>query len=442
MTENTAAAADLGLHNPGATHSRRVRVVVVATSVAAILISLPWAVFFVWSANWMEAASSCALIVAGAVAVQMTRRDRLRGAAILLVASLFFRLFGITLFFDIPTPGIPRSMQHFLIPLAVAAYVMLKHENACLRHGLAWACLASVVFFTSSDFSFTSRQALPDSVRGPGNWINNVCAMALLFLLLHIFVTDVDRLEARLHRARARWIHWVHAALPKQLGQDVARIGQAIAPTIPQSAAQIPVAATQTWLLTQANRVRLMVLASSVLMVVFGTLFAVYFSLRGAMPLVVLNFALVALGLVLAALGVGRRQGGATIVLIVGLTLILLVNSAIMDLPAPDLPRSTHYWFLPLSLGAYFLLRDEASWIQLGLPLAGLLAFVSLGSSEWGLVTNYVLPLEDRPPPWLVCSSALGALYLLVHVLVGDIRGVEDRVLAILSRWSTRYGVG
>ena len=266
--------------------------------------------------------------------------------------------------------------------------------------------------------------------------------MAWLFLLLHIFVTDVDRLEARLHRARARWIHWVHAALPKQLGQDVARIGQAIAPTIPQSAAQIPVAATQTWLLTQANRVRLMVLASSVLMVVFGTLFAVYFSLRGAMPLVLLNFALVALGLVLAALGVGRRQGGATIVLIVGLMLILLVNSAIMDLPAPDLPRSTHYWFLPLSLGAYFLLRDEAGWIHLGLPLAGLLAFVSLGSSEWGLVTSYVLPLEDRPPPWLVCSSALGALYLLVHVLVGDIRGLEDRVLAILSRWSTRYGVG
>jgi hypothetical protein len=435
MTPDTIMPTAMGLHNPGATHSRRVRVVVVTTSAAAILISLPWTIFFAGTGDWIEAASSGALMAAGAIAVQMTRRNQLRGAAILLVSSLLFRLFGITLFFDVPSPGIPRSVHHFLIPLAVAAYLMLKHENAWLRHGLAWACLASVVFFASSDFRVGTGQALPDSVRGPGNWINNVSAMALLFLLLHIFVTDIDRLEARLHHARARWIKWVHAAVPDRLEHDVARIGQSIALTIPQAAAEIPVEATLSWRSTQANRVRLMVLASSALMIVFGALFATYFSLRGAMPLGALYFALVALGIVLAVLGTGKRQGSAIIVLVVGLMLILLVNAAIFDLPAPDLPRATHYWFLPLALVAHFLLRREASWIRLGLPLASLLAFVSLGSTSWGLATPYVLPLEDRPTPWMICASALGALYLLVHVLVGDIRGLEERVLSILSRW-------
>lgn len=114
--------------------------------------------------------------------------------------------------------------------------------------------------------------------------------------------------------------------------------------------------------------------------------------------------------------------------------LIFMVNSAIIDIPTPNVSRSTHYWFLPLSLGAYFLLRDENTWIHHGLPIACLAAFVALGSSNWGVMTVYALPDNDRPPPWLVCTAALGVLYLLVHILVGDIKRLEDWLLGTVSR--------
>lgn len=305
-TLDTNPPTIIGLQNTGASHTRRVRVVVVLGSLASILFGVPWVAFFALGGDWPVAFSDCAVILAGVIAIRMTRRDRLRGAAILLVVSLFLRLFGIAIFFDVPSAQIPRSMHHFLIPLAVAAYLMLKHENAWLRHGLAWGSLATVVFFASSHFGFATRLAVPESVRGPGTWINNVCAMLLLFVLLQIFVADIDRLEAGLHRARIRWLKLVHVVIPGQFDQSLARFSESIATTFPQDAGQVSVAGTQSWQRAQTNRLRLTVLASSGMMIAFGSLFAVYFSLQGVFPLAALNCALAALGLTLAL--AGRRQ--------------------------------------------------------------------------------------------------------------------------------------
>lgn len=424
----------IGIRNAGDSHSRRVRVVVILGSLASIVFGIPWAVFFALRGDWLVVIADCAVILAGVIAIRMARRHRLRGAAILLVASLFGRLSWMALFLDVPSAQFPRSIHHFLIPLAVAAYLMLKHENAWLRHGLAWGCLAGVVFFASSHFAIVTRLATPDSVRGPGAWITNVCAMLLLFLLLHIFVADIDPLEAGLHRARIRLRKLAHLATPSQFEDSLTRLDESIASTIPQNAGQISVAGTQGWQRARVTRVRLTILACSSVTIVLGALFVVYFSLRGLMPLALLNCAVMALGVALALLRADKHQSAATIGLVVGLMLIFLVNSAVLDIPTPNVPRSTHYWFLPLSLGAYFLLREENAWIHSGLPMACLAAFVVLASSHWGFMTDYLLPDNDRPPPWLVCTLALGMLYFLVYILVGDIKRLEDWLLGTVSR--------
>lgn len=434
-----------GLQYIGASHARRVRVVVLFGSLASICIGLPWAAFFAYDGDWLVAASDCLVILGGVVALRMTRRNQLRGAAILLVVSLFVRLVGIVILFDIPDGQIPRSMHHYLIPLGVAAYLMLKHENVWQRHGLAWGCLLCVVFFASSDFGFQTRHVVSASVRGPSVWINNIGAMFLLLLLLHIFVADIDRLESRLHFARTKWLTLVRRVLPRWLNGPLERFDRSVASTLPENAVPIPHDGTQGWLLMRAGRVRLVVMASSSLMISLGTVFAVYFAVCDALPLVVLDVAVVALGLVLAMLqGHGgkqdqQRQRWAVIGLVAGLLLIFGVTSAFLDIPTPDVPRSTHYWFLPLSLGAYFLLRDENNWIHLGFPVACLAAFVVMASSHWGFMTEYALPDGDRPPPWLVCTSALGALYLMVHILVGDIKGLQHWLHGIVSRLWPEY---
>ena len=448
-----------GLQYIGASHTRRVRVVVILGSLASICFGLPWAVYFVYHGDWLVTASDCLVILSGVVAVRMSRRNQLRGAAILLVVSLFARLVGISLLFDIPNGQIPRSIHHFLIPLGVAAYLMLKHETVWLRHGLAWGCLVGVVFFASSDFGFQTRYGLSASVRSTGIWINNISAMCLLLLLLHVFVTDIDRLESRLHFARTKWLKRLQRVLPRWLHGPLERSERLVASTIPEHGSPIPHDGTQGWLLVRAQRMRLVVMASSSLMICLGTVFAVYFAVCNALPLVVIDVALIALGLVLVALQDDRaqpaqqsqqdpqrqaarqRERWAVIGLVAGLWLIFWVTSAVMDVPTPDVPRSTHYWFLPLSLGAYFLLREENNWIHLGLPVACLAAFVVMASSRWGVITQYALADADRLTPWLVCTSALGVLYLLVHILVGDIKGLEDWLLGIIGRLWPGYRV-
>lgn len=450
---DVSAPTTQGLQHIGASHTRRVRVVVILGSLASIWFGLLWAVYFARYGDWLVAASDCLVILAGVMAVRMSRRNQLRGAAILLVISLLVRLFGICILFDIPDGQIPRSAHHFLIPLGVAAYLMLKHENVWLRHGMALGCLAGVVFFASSDFGFQTWHVVPADVRGPGIWINNIGAMVVLLLLLHVFVADIDRLESRLHFARTGWLKLAHRVLPRWLAGPLARLDRSVASTLPENASPIPHDGTQGWLLLRADRVRLVVMASSSLMISLGTVFAVYFAACDAWPLVVTNVALIALGLVLVALQDGQsqqnhqrqeaqqRQRWAVIGLVAGLLLIFWLTSAFMDIPTPDVPRSTHYWFLPLSLGAYFLLRDENSWIHLGLPVACLAAFVVMASGHWGFMTEYVLPDTDRPPPWLVCTSALGALYLLVHILVGDIKAGMFYIAnyALLTRATANY---
>lgn len=415
----------IGLQNAGDSHTRRVRVVVILGGLASILFGAPWVAFFAIRGEWMVTGADCAVILGGVVAIRMARRGRLRGAAILLVGSLFIRLFALTLFFDIPDAQVPRSIEHFLIPLAVAAYLMLKHENVWLRHGLAWGCLASVVFFSSSRFAFATSLVIPDSVRGPATWITNSAAMLLLFLLLQIFVADIDRLEARLHRARVRTVALAHLATPSQFDDSLTRLDESIASTIPQNACQITEAETQAWQRTRVGRARLTILASSSLLIALGSVFGVYFILEGIWPMALFDGAFVALGLALWML-TRHHQSAATIGLVVGMMLIFSVISVILDVPTLSVPRAMHYWFLPLSLGAYFLLRDENAWIHNGLPFACLAAFVVLGSSNWGFVTNYIVPDSDRPAPWLSCTCALGVLYFLVYILVGDIKRLED----------------
>ena len=440
----------------GDSHTRRVRLVVVLTSYASIVFGVPWMAFFALDGHTMIALADGVVVLAGVMAVGMARRNRLRTASILLVGSLYLRLVGMALFFDVPSNQVPRSIHHFFIPLAVAVYLMLKHDNAWLRRGMAWACLATVVFFSNSDFAIVTSVAVPDSIRGAGTWLNNLCAMLLLYLLLYIFVADLDHLENGLHRLRLGWMKLVHRFTPHALDRPLARFGNSISPTIPVLQESITAAGTQTWHHTQASRVLLMVQASSTLMVGAGGLFAAFFALMEVWPQVYFQGTVMLLGVALAVVGGGQSAGiggglgthrrgwqsGATITLVACLIFLSLATALVVDIPAPGFPRSVHYWFLPLALGTYFLLRHEAAWVQNLLPLVCLLAFVGLASSPWGILTDYSLTPVERPSPWMVATVALGGLYFYVFILVGDIKKLQDTLQTLLQRGLPQFLLG
>ena len=421
----------------GASHQRRVRLLILAMAWASVIVGVFWAVFFAFRGDWPVAASDTLLTLAGVASLRMVQRNHLRRAAIVLVVSLLIRIFFMSAMLDVPTQEIPRSLHHFLLPVGLAAYLMLKHEPPWLRDGLAWGCLATVVFLGSTDFSLSTSYSMPDEIRGPGTWANNFCAMGLTFLLLHLFVTDIDRLERRIHRWRAQWVRLVHALVPGDWGRDLAQFDKRFVPLIPREGVVVSVAGTRVWMDLQARRVRLMVLVASILLVVLGSMFAVYFASQGAWVLTLTEVMLAVFGFGWAKLDGHPRHRTATLMLSMGLILIFAINSITMDIPTPAFPRSSHYYFLTLSLVAYFLLREADNWIHIGVPLLGLVLFVGLASSNGGIWTAQTLPDNLRPPAWLNSTVALGVLYLMVHILVGEIRWLESRVLGLLGRLAT-----
>jgi class 3 adenylate cyclase len=224
-----AAADYMVLRDLRATHIRRSRVMVIVSSLAIILIDLYWSGFFVLRGQWQISVFPGLLVVLGVSAVLLAARNRLRSASVLLTVSLFLMLVGMAVFLDIPSAAIPRSVHLFLIPLAVASYLILKYENAWLAHGVPVTCLGAVVFFASTSFGVPTPYALPDEVRVAGGWVNSFSAMGVLYLLVHVFAGDINRMESYLHGANNRFVKLVSGMFPRVIAERLLTSGETFA---------------------------------------------------------------------------------------------------------------------------------------------------------------------------------------------------------------------
>jgi adenylate cyclase len=233
MTQSKVdAPADVSfmlLHDLRATHTRRARIMVIATSMTVMLIGIYWAVYFAIDTHWLMFPAPTLMVVLGASAWMLSMHRRQEAAIALLTISLFFIIVGMALVLDLPSAQIPRSVHHFLITLAVGAYLMLKEESDFLAHGIPVTCMLAFVFFASSSFGYVTPYALPDEVRRGGTWVNNFFAMAGLYLLLHVFSGDINRMERYLHTANNRFVSLVSGMFPHAIAERLLAKGETFA---------------------------------------------------------------------------------------------------------------------------------------------------------------------------------------------------------------------
>ncbi|MEO5672448.1 MAG: adenylate/guanylate cyclase domain-containing protein, partial [Ramlibacter sp.] len=71
--------------------------------------------------------------------------------------------------------------------------------------------------------------ALPDDIRGVGTWINNILAMSVLYLLVHVFVGDINKMESYLHRANNRFVDLVGGMFPRMIAERLLGTGESFA---------------------------------------------------------------------------------------------------------------------------------------------------------------------------------------------------------------------
>jgi hypothetical protein len=272
----------------------------------------------------------------------------------------------------------------------------------------------------------------------PGTWFNNIAAAALLLLMLHLFVTDINLIKDSARRRGRRLMRWAFGWLPGRWHAPARDLESSLLPAGAVAAHRFSPSETLSWQLAQARRVRLMILIGSAVLIGLGASFALIALRLGSPILFALDIAVMAVGLAWARWhGDPERQ-----TMLMGSILVLMAMIAFqaytIDLPRPAFARTLHYFLLPISLAAFFLLRNEAPRTQLGVPLLGLSLFVVLGSNLDGMVTSFSLPDTLRPPSALACTVSLAVLYVFVHILVGDFTWLEaqaNRWLSRLSAW-------
>ncbi len=224
-----AAAGYMVAHDLQATHARRVRVMMLMASLLLLVLGLGWTVFFAVRGAWLVAACEASLMVLGATCWWLMQRQRVTLAVVLISLGLMAVFVGMAIFLDVPSAQVPRASHHFLIPLAVASYLLLKDEGTWLRHAIPLACLAALTWLSATGFAVPTAYAVPDEVRRNGTWVNNACAMGILYLLVHVFMGDITRMENYLLGANNRFVGLVRGMFPGVIAERLLAQGQTFA---------------------------------------------------------------------------------------------------------------------------------------------------------------------------------------------------------------------
>lgn len=170
------------------------------------------------------------------------------------------------------------------------------------------------------------------------------------------------------------------------------------------------------------RRVRLMLWIGSALLVVLGLGWAIYFSMLGAWPVVVMDLAMLGVGVAIAVLTQLKRTRIAFFLLVGAMFVVICAVSLLLDVPSEHAPRSTHHFLLVLAVASLLFLRDDRAALRFGVTGVCCLAFVVLASSKWSPTTAYALPDSMRIwGTWVNNSFSAIGIYALIHVMVSDL---------------------
>lgn len=169
------------------------------------------------------------------------------------------------------------------------------------------------------------------------------------------------------------------------------------------------------------RRERRMRMLASLVMIVMGLLWGLFFSSRGYWAIVVMDVTIVLSGLAVFGLTLRNQARGANLILFGALTLIVVLSTLLLDPPTLTAPRATHLYLLPIAVGALMAFRDEPLWLRYGVSLCSLLLFVALAASNWRPTDFYALPDDVRVVgSWVQGLVAMALFFLLLHILQSD----------------------
>lgn len=170
------------------------------------------------------------------------------------------------------------------------------------------------------------------------------------------------------------------------------------------------------------RRVRATLWFGSVFISLQGIGWAVFFAIRGIWPLVLIDLAVLLVGLGIGVLTHRRRTRLAFYLFLLGGSAVVCWSSLVNDIPSAEVPRATHLYLLVLGLAANLFLRDDPPLLRRSVVGACLLAFVTLASTNTGFETPFAMPDSVRwLGTWVHATLAVGAMYVLMQFMMSDL---------------------
>ena len=173
-------------------------------------------------------------------------------------------------------------------------------------------------------------------------------------------------------------------------------------------------------LIGQRRERRMRMLASLVLLLV-GSFWGIFFSLRGQWGVALMDLAMIVCGMGVFTLTLRNQVRQANMLLFGVIILVIVGTTLLMDPHTAAAPRATHLYLLPIAVAALMAFRDEPIWLRYGVALLCLSLFTALASSSWSPTTAYHLPDEVRiSGSWVQGIAAMLMLFVLLHILQSD----------------------
>lgn len=175
-------------------------------SLALLCLSAFWALAYLWIDEPAHALYNVPGVLLALLIRLALRLGMQRMASLLVIFAALLTVALVSLFIDVPTPEVPRSVPLYLLPLAALTHFLLQHEPWRLRGPFLALQLLLFVALAVNQHDYGQPNLLPDSQRFPASLGTALCAFALLWWFVHIIMSDVrerSRLEVEFARAIA-----------------------------------------------------------------------------------------------------------------------------------------------------------------------------------------------------------------------------------------------
>ena len=183
---------------------RRERLLRIGSNAMLGLSSFWAAVYLVWLDQPVRALYNVPGILLALLIGAALKAGWPRVASLIFIVTAMLAVAMVSLFIDVPTLGVPRSVPLYLMPLAAITHFLFQHEHWRWRAPFLAVQLLLFAGLAVNPDTYGQPNLLPDSQRFPAALGTALCAFALLWWVMHVVVSEArQRSKLELDFARA-----------------------------------------------------------------------------------------------------------------------------------------------------------------------------------------------------------------------------------------------